>query len=172
MQTVSDCLATNTSCEMSPYTNTCQPGAEQALAQLAGGNTLAAQACAAFAPLHSFAQHQNFGYFGLMNLHCLLILLLCAFQSTAWVDAPQVQSCSLYTTAATCVQKQVTYSGAATVLNATTIFPVSLHAGDVQNFTAAFTNAFAMRCAPHRARHTAKPPACCHACTWVDLYIT
>ena len=58
----------------------------------------------------------------------------------------QAQSCSNYTTEATCTAKQVPYSGLATVVNATIEFTVTLNAADVANFTQALTQALALRC--------------------------
>ena len=58
----------------------------------------------------------------------------------------QGQSCSSYTSEATCTAKQVPYSGPATVLNATIEFTVKLGGADVANFTQALTQALALRC--------------------------
>ena len=58
----------------------------------------------------------------------------------------QAQSCSTYTSEATCTAKQVPYSGLATVINATIEFTVTLSGADVANFTQALTQALALRC--------------------------
>ena len=70
--------------------------------------------------------------------------------NTACVDIQarlvQAQSCSTYTSEATCAAKQVPYSGLATVINATIEFTVTLGAADVANFTQALKQALALRC--------------------------
>ena len=73
-------------------------------------------------------------------------LVACSAPNGLHVCPSQAQNCSLYTTASTCVAKQLAYSGPATVLNATTTFPVTLTTGDAQSFTSAFIAALSLRC--------------------------
>lgn len=84
-------------------------------------------------------------------------------------SSPQAQNCSVYTTASTCVAKQLTYSGPATVLNATTTFPVTLTTSNVQSFTAAFTAALSLRCALAKTITILLllPSPCSHVLTWM-----
>lgn len=67
-----------------------------------------------------------------------------ALTSQAWLV--QAQSCSTYTSEAACTAKQVPYSGAAIMVNATIEFTVTLGAADVANFTQALAQALALRC--------------------------